>query len=104
MAAQAKHFIELSDIEGLRVACGKCGAVASVPIAQLKNDGKRFQCCPGCGATWATDISSTVCEFAAQLKSGISDTLKKQGVSLSLELSESASAKLASVSLELRKV
>jgi len=52
MTSQTKHYIELSDIAGIRIECGGCHASISLPISDnLKTHG--IKVCPYCNEPWA---------------------------------------------------
>jgi len=53
MTSQTKHYIELSDILGLRFECAACNASVSFPLSQ-KFDLEKLSDCPGCSKTWVT--------------------------------------------------
>src|ERR1700681_4287382 len=57
MTIQAKHFIELSDIVGVRLRCGECSAELSLPfVGELRV--KKLKTCPHCNAAWTTNGTS----------------------------------------------
>jgi hypothetical protein len=57
MTIQAKRFIELSDILGLRLRCGECAAELSLPFTgEIRV--KKLRTCPHCNAAWTTNGTS----------------------------------------------
>ena len=65
MTSQTKHYIELSDIVGLRGSCLHCGATVSLPLTAMRLDGLRS--CHNCNEPWAmiagSSIESTIKTF-----------------------------------------
>jgi len=91
MTVQAKHFIELSDIIGIRLRCAECSAELLLPLAhEIKV--KKLRNCPHCNANWTTNGTSIEQEIEevmrhvqilANLLRGIGF---KAGFSLALEI------------------
>jgi hypothetical protein len=71
MTIQAKHFIEPSDIIGLRFECNKCHSTISMVISpEVRVDA--LMMCPNCQTPWlglpgSSDISSAVKEFIGSI-------------------------------------
>ena len=59
MTTQTKTFIEVSDIIGLRVDCGKCGATVTLPISDGMNF-KGLSRCQNCNEPWLDVMKSTI--------------------------------------------
>jgi hypothetical protein len=57
MTIQAKRFIELSDIIGLRLRCAECDAELLLPLAHELRV-KKLRNCPHCNAGWTTKGTS----------------------------------------------
>ena len=51
MTIQTKHFVEVSDIQGLRISCKHCGATIFLPFTK-DFDVKKFLRCPLCREGW----------------------------------------------------
>ncbi len=53
MTSQTNHYIELSDILGLRFECKTCGTSVSFPLSQ-NFDLLKLNDCPSCGKPWVS--------------------------------------------------
>jgi hypothetical protein len=64
MTAQAKKFIELSDVLALHFVCKECGATMSISPREYQGRKKKegsLQKCPLCGSGWAL-VGNSSCE------------------------------------------
>jgi Zn finger protein HypA/HybF involved in hydrogenase expression len=91
MTSQTKHYIEVSDILGIRCECKNCHAVLTLPLA--KDVGNTLLKCPRCGKPWTRLENSTheiqVSEFAAKVET-LAAQLPNFGFLLSLEIKPEA--------------
>ena len=56
MTRQIKHYIEITDVLGLRFACKSCGTTVSFPISQTFDLTKLGEC-PCCKKSWIANAS-----------------------------------------------
>jgi uncharacterized paraquat-inducible protein A len=94
MTVQARHFIDLSDIVGIRLLCSECGIEVLLPFTgELKV--KKFRNCPHCNATWTTNgtsIEPTIEEALRTIRI-VADLLHHTpGFSLTLEIKAAKSS------------
>jgi hypothetical protein len=90
VTVQAKRFIELSDIIGLRLRCGECAAELLLPFTgEIRV--KKFRTCPHCNAAWTTNgttIEPAIEEAmrAVRILAGLLQGGYGTGFSLTLEI------------------
>jgi hypothetical protein len=93
MTIQTKHFIELSDIVGVRCECKnpECGATLLLPFSGTVNDALLH--CPKCKRGWAQLNGGT---YELEIKKCLLDlerlkeSVKHFGFTLTLEIDEKA--------------
>ncbi|MGA2431102.1 MAG: hypothetical protein ABSH13_21575 [Candidatus Acidiferrum sp.] len=98
MTIQTKHFIEVSDIIGMRCQCKneQCRATLLLPLNGDVNDA--LLKCPKCGRGWARLEGGT--SFEVEIKKYLSElgklkeSMKHFGFALTLEISETPARSL----------
>ena len=89
MTSQTKHYIEVSDIIGIRCECKECHAALALPLAT--DVGKSLLICPRCGKGWARQAHSTsevlIEEFARKVEQ-LANALPFLGFTFLLEIKE----------------
>lgn len=98
MTSQTKHYIDLSDIAGLRFKCNQCGAELSVDLTKEIRE-RAINYCPNCHEEWVLAGSSSYFPIFAdfiknlnRLRGAIESPQSRIGFTLKAEIKEDASA------------